>query len=168
MKFEVGNKVLFKKDNQKGIIIKVNSPYMYTVLTDDGFEIMVSIDNLVKVVSGSDKINSYGTIFSSKESNVHLRKSKKNQKRKNTLKVDLHIELLSDNYHYLDNFEIVQIQINECYKSVEKALNSDIYKLEIIHGIGEGVLRNEVHAILRKYNLRFYLSKDGGATEIFL
>jgi dsDNA-specific endonuclease/ATPase MutS2 len=99
---------------------------------------------------------------------VHLRKSKKNQKRKNTLKVDLHIELLSDNYHYLDNFEIVQIQINECYKSIEKALNSDIYKLEIIHGIGEGVLRNEVHAILRKYNLRFYLSKDGGATEIFL
>ena len=168
MKFEVGNKVLFKKDNQKGIVIKVNSPYMFTVLTDDGFEIMVSIDNLVKVVSGSDKINSYGTFFFSKDSEVPLRKPQKNQKRRNTLKVDLHIELLSDNYHYLDNFEIVQIQINECYKSIEKALSSDIYKLEIVHGIGEGVLRNEVHAILRKYNLRFYLSKDGGATEIFL
>ena len=113
MKFEVGNKVLFKKDNQKGIVIKVNSPYMFTVLTDDGFEIMVSIDNLVKVVSGSDKINSYGTFFFSKDSEVPLRKPQKNQKRRNTLKVDLHIELLSDNYHYLDNFEIVQIQINE-------------------------------------------------------
>jgi dsDNA-specific endonuclease/ATPase MutS2 len=40
--------------------------------------------------------------------------------------------------------------------------------MEIIHGIGEGVLKNEVHAILRDYNLRFYLTKDGGVTEVYI
>jgi dsDNA-specific endonuclease/ATPase MutS2 len=68
----------------------------------------------------------------------------------------------------MDNFEIVQLQLNECYNKIEKALNSKINKLQIIHGIGEGTLKDKVHAILRNYNLRFYLTKDGGATEVYL
>jgi dsDNA-specific endonuclease/ATPase MutS2 len=68
----------------------------------------------------------------------------------------------------MDNFEIVQIQLNECYNKIEKALNSNITKLKIIHGIGEGILKNEVHTILKNYDLRFYLTKDGGATEVYL
>jgi dsDNA-specific endonuclease/ATPase MutS2 len=51
---------------------------------------------------------------------------------------------------------------------IDKALNSGIAKLEIIHGIGYGVLKKEVHAILKRYNLRFYLTRDGGATEVYL
>jgi dsDNA-specific endonuclease/ATPase MutS2 len=68
----------------------------------------------------------------------------------------------------MKNFENVQIQLHECYNKIEKALNSKIKKLEIIHGIGQGVLKNEVHSILKNYNLRFYLTKDGGATEVYL
>jgi dsDNA-specific endonuclease/ATPase MutS2 len=75
---------------------------------------------------------------------------------------------LTSNYHLLDNFEIIQIQLNECHNKIEKALNSNRNKMEIIHGIGEGVLKNEVHAILRDYNLRFYLTKDGGVTEVYI
>ena len=68
----------------------------------------------------------------------------------------------------MDSFEIVQIQLNECCNKIQKALNSKIAKLEIVHGIGEGILKDEVHAILRSYNLRFYLTKDGGSTEVYL
>ena len=68
----------------------------------------------------------------------------------------------------MDNFEIVQIQLNECHKKIKKALSSNINRIEIIHGIGEGVLKKEVHTILRNYNLRFYLTKDGGATHVYL
>ena len=103
----------------------------------------------------------------SKDSNFKIQKSQKQQRSQKTLKVDLHIELLRSNYQYLDNFEIVQIQLNECHNKIEKCLNSKITKLEIIHGIGEGILKNEVHAILRSYNLRFYLTIDGGATEVY-
>ena len=68
----------------------------------------------------------------------------------------------------MDNFEIMQIRLNECSRNIEIALNSKITKIEIIHGIGEGTLRHEVHKILRNYNLRFYITTDGGATEVFL
>ena len=68
----------------------------------------------------------------------------------------------------MDNFEIVQLQLNECYERLQYAMNSKITKVEIVHGIGEGILRNEVHQILKNYKLRYYLSKNGGSTEVML
>ena len=76
--------------------------------------------------------------------------------------------MLTSNYHYLDNFEIVQMQLNECHKKIQQAINSNISKLIIVHGIGTGVLKSEVHKLLRNYKLRFYLSKDAGATEVMI
>ncbi|MEC7863945.1 MAG: Smr/MutS family protein [Bacteroidota bacterium] len=168
MQFSVGDKVLFKKDNLQGEIVKVNSLYKVTVLSVDGFEMNVSIKDLVKIEQGTDKANSYGEDFYSKDSYLKVIKSQKQQRSQRVLKVDLHIELLISNYQYMDNFEIVQIQLNECHNKIEKALNSKITKIEIIHGIGEGILKNEVHTILRNYNLIFYLTKDGGTTEVYL
>ena len=167
MLFTVGDKILFKKENMQGEIIRINSPYKVTVLSIDGFEIHVSVKDLVKIEKGTDKATSYGQNLYSKDSNFKIQKSQKQQRSQKTLKVDLHIELLRSNYQYLDNFEIVQIQLNECHNKIEKCLNSKITKLEIIHGIGEGILKNEVHTILRNYNLRFYLTIDGGATEVY-
>ena len=82
--------------------------------------------------------------------------------------VDLHVELLTDNFQHMDNFEIVQMQLDVCQKKVEKALNSNCQKIIIIHGIGSGVLKTEVHKLLNHYKLRYYLSKDAGATEVML
>ena len=168
MQFSVGDQILFKKDNLNGKIIRINSPYIATVLSVDGFEMNVSIKDLVKIENGTDKSSSYGKNFYSKDPPSKEIKSKSQQRSQRVLKVDLHIELLTKNHDYMDSFEIVQIQLNECHKNIEKALNSKITKLEIIHGIGVGVLKNEVHSILRNYNLRFYLTKDGGATEVYL
>ena len=43
MSFFVGDTVLFKSEDQHGIITKLNSPYKVTVKTSDGFEVLVSI-----------------------------------------------------------------------------------------------------------------------------
>ncbi|MEC7646468.1 MAG: Smr/MutS family protein [Bacteroidota bacterium] len=168
MEFFVGDRVLFKKENVKGEVVKINSPYKVKVLSEEGFEINVSVRDLVKIQKGTDKITSYGASFHSKDSASKVIKSYNKQKSKSVLRVDLHIELLTKNHQHMDNFEIVQLQLNECYNKIEKALNSQVTKLEIIHGIGEGILKNEVHAILKNYNLRFYLTQDGGATEVYL
>ena len=169
MQFAIGDLVLFKQDSLQAEIIKINSIYKVTVLTIDGFEMNVSIKDLVKIEKGTDTPASYGDDFSSKDNDdLELSKSQKKQKNQMVLKIDLHIELLTSNYQNMDNFDIMQIQLNECYKMIEKALKSNIYKLEIIHGIGEGVLRSEVHTILRKYDLRFYLTKDDGCTEVYI
>ena len=168
MKFSVGDKVLFKKEILRGKVSKIISIYKVLVLTQDGFEMNVSVNDLVRVEEGTERIASYGRVSNFKDFKETSFKAKKSQKSKSICRVDLHIELLTSNYHYMSNIEIVQLQLNVCEKKINKALNSKVAKLEIIHGIGEGILREEVHNLLRDYKLRFYLSKDGGATEVIL
>ena len=168
MEFKVGDKVLFKKEMQSGIIININSLYKVVVQTEDGFEVSASVKDLVKVEVNTDKALAYGNYFHQKDADNKSSNSFKRDKSSTILKIDLHIELLSASYQYLDNFEIVQIQLNECHLRIEKALNSNYQKLIIVHGIGTGSLKAEVHKLLRNYNLRFYLSKDAGATEVML
>jgi dsDNA-specific endonuclease/ATPase MutS2 len=169
MIFKVGDKVLFKKDKQSGIIIKVNSLYKVLVKTIDGFDILVSVNDLARVEGDTDKSNSYGEVVSCQQDKVTSPKRKtKQQRSQSVLKVDLHIELLTSNYNYMDNFEIIQIQLNECHNKIETALNSNFQKLIIVHGVGTGVLKTEVHNLLNNYKLRYYLSKDAGATEVLL
>ena len=168
MQFSVGDKVLFKKERLGGKIVKISSIYKVVVLTEDGFEINVSVNNLVRIEQGTEKNTAYGKVSNVKDFNDTLFKAKKSQKITSLLSVDLHIELLTANYHNMSNIEIVQLQLDVCHKKIYKALNSNVTRLQIIHGIGEGILREEVHNILREYKLRFYLSQDGGATEVVL
>ena len=168
MDFKIGDRVLFKNENLKGEVVKINSNYKLTVLSSDGFELNVAVKDLVKIEQGTDKATSYGENIYTKDVDVRSSKLQKKQKSQTVLKVDLHIELLTSNYHYLDNFEIVQMQLNECHKKIQQAINSNTSKLIIVHGIGTGVLKLEVHKILKNYNLRFYLSKDAGATEVMV
>ena len=150
------------------LVIKINSLYKVTVKTDDGFEVFAATKELVKVEMNTDIASAYGNNFYKKDSDNKSSDSFKRDKSATVIKIDLHIELLTKNYHYLDNFEIVQVQLNECHQRIEKALNSNCQKLIIVHGIGTGTLKAEVHKLLRNYNLRFYLAKDSGATEVML
>ena len=168
MEFKVGDKVLFKKEKQSGVIIKINSLYKVQIETPEGFEINVSIHDIILFDSLTDKSSAYGTDFYQKDFPKSKKYSTKQQRSQTVLKVDLHIELLTSHYQFMDNFEIVQIQLKECQKRLEYALNSKITKLVIVHGIGTGVLKKEVHQLLQNYKLRYYLSKDGGATEVYL
>ena len=168
MEFKLGDKILFKTENLKGEIVRINSEYKVTVHTEDGFDVLAYIKDLVKIEINTDKDIAYGNYFHQKDSDNKSGNSFKRDKSATVLKIDLHIELLSVSYQYLDNFEIVQIQLNECHLRIEKALNSNYQKIIIVHGIGTGTLKSEVHKLLRNYNLRFYLSKDAGATEVML
>jgi len=49
-----------------------------------------------------------------------------------------------------------------------KSLNSNVQKLVIVHGIGEGVLKKEVHNLLNKYEMRYFESLNGGSTEVMI
>ena len=168
MLFKVGDKVIFKKEKQSGVIVKINSLYKVLVETPDGFEVNVSVKDIILLDSLTDKAAAYGTEFHQKDASERKKTSTKQQRSQTVLKVDLHIELLTSHYQFMDNFEIVQIQLKECQKKLEYALNSKITKLVIVHGIGTGVLKTEVHQLLKNYKLRFYLLKDSGATEVYL
>ncbi len=63
--------------------------------------------------------------------------------------VDLHVELAS---LQLNEKEVLQYQLELFEKSFDNALVSNVRQLKIIHGIGSGVLRNEIHKRLSRRN----------------
>ena len=68
----------------------------------------------------------------------------------------------------MKNSEIVQIQMEYCKKELDQAMIKHKESIEIVHGIGEGVLKSEVHKLLNLYNLTFFESNNGGSTEVVL
>jgi len=87
--------------------------------------------------------------------------------------VDLHIEKLMDNWKGLSNFEILSIQLKDFEKYYNLAVAHRQPNLIIIHGVGTGKLRNEIHEILKtKKEVRTFANQyhhdfGFGATEIF-
>jgi hypothetical protein len=87
--------------------------------------------------------------------------------------VDLHIEKITDDYKRLSNFEIVTLQLKEFEKWYELAVAHHLPSLIVIHGVGKGKLKEEIHEILKtkpyvKSFVNQYDSRFGyGATEIF-
>ena len=87
--------------------------------------------------------------------------------------VDLHVEKLTDNWKGLSNFEILTIQLKYFEKYYNLAIAHRQPNLIVIHGIGTGKLRNEIHEILKtKKEVRTFANQyhhdfGFGATEIF-
>lgn len=87
--------------------------------------------------------------------------------------VDLHIDKITNDYKHLNNAAIIQLQLKEFEKWYHNAVEHHQPSLIIIHGIGKGKLKEEIHEILKakkevKSFINQYHPKFGyGATEIF-
>ncbi|MEO9022758.1 MAG: Smr/MutS family protein [Ginsengibacter sp.] len=87
--------------------------------------------------------------------------------------VDLHIEKLSNDWKGLNNFEILTIQLNNFEKYYSLAVAHRQPNLIVIHGVGTGKLRDEIHEILktkkevRTFANQYHPNFGFGATEIF-
>ena len=167
MKFKVGDIIVFKHEKQCGTILKIVNGKLL-VKNSDGFEEIVSSNDIILYDENTDKVTAYGIDFDIKDNQIKKRKTKKNQRFSKVLKIDLHIELIIDYYKELENHEIVNIQLKKCENAIRKAMNTRIEKIIIVHGIGVGTLKKEVHQLLDEYNFRYYTSQDGGSTEVML
>ena len=167
MKFKVGDIIVFKHEKQCGTILKIVNGKLL-VKNSDGFEEIVSSNDIILYDENTDKVTAYGIDFDIKDDQIKKRKTKKNQRFSKVLKIDLHIELIIDYYKELENHEIVNIQLKKCENAIRKAMNTRIEKVIIVHGIGVGTLKKEVHQLLDQYNFRYYTSQDGGSTEVML
>lgn len=87
--------------------------------------------------------------------------------------VDLHIEKISNNWKGLSNFEIINLQLKEFEKWYDLAVAHQQPGLIVIHGVGKGRLKEEIHQLLKtkrevKHFVNQYDPRFGyGATEIF-
>lgn len=87
--------------------------------------------------------------------------------------VDLHIEKLTDDWKGLSNAEILDMQLREFEKWYEIAVAHHQSQLIVIHGVGSGRLRDEIHDVLRmkrevkSFVNQYHPSFGYGATEIY-
>lgn len=104
-------------------------------------------------------------VYNAKEARKHLPPAR--------TVIDLHIEKLMNDWKHLSNAEILDIQLKEFDKWYELALAHHQPNLIVIHGVGSGRLRDEIHYILRlkkdvkSFVNQYHPSFGYGATEIY-
>ncbi len=105
-------------------------------------------------------------IYEASQSRQHLEPAK--------YEVDLHIEKLTDAWSHLSNFEKLTLQLNTFEKYLDLAIAHYQHNLIVIHGVGTGKLKDEIHEILKtRREVRSFINQYDprygyGATEIFL
>jgi hypothetical protein len=87
--------------------------------------------------------------------------------------IDLHIEKIMDTHSHLSNAEILHFQLQEFEKWFELARLNNLPSMIIIHGVGKGKLKQEVHDLLKvKPGVKSFINQYSdfygyGATEVF-
>ncbi|MGM0619794.1 MAG: DUF2027 domain-containing protein [Bacteroidota bacterium] len=90
------------------------------------------------------------------------------------IEVDLHIHELLDNPAGLSNKEILDIQLEKVKNEMQSAIQSRAKRIVFIHGVGQGVLKQEVAKLLKskfpKYTFQDASFKEYGygATMVML
>ncbi len=86
--------------------------------------------------------------------------------------IDLHIEKLRDDYQFLDQSEMINIQLTYFQQMLDAAIVHQMPKIVFIHGVGNGTLRHHIHKVISKHpQVRTFMDaqkeKFGfGATEV--
>lgn len=87
--------------------------------------------------------------------------------------LDLHIEKLRKDHESLTAFEKLNLQLQTLEKYLDLAVAHHQPSMVVIHGVGTGKLRDEIHEILRvrrdvkSFFNRYHPAYGYGATEIF-
>jgi dsDNA-specific endonuclease/ATPase MutS2 len=78
-----------------------------------------------------------------------------------------------DSHSHLSNAEILHFQLQEFEKWFELAKFNQLPSMIIIHGVGKGKLKQEIHDLLKvKSNVKSFINQYSdfygyGATEVF-
>ena len=176
---KIGDKVSVLDEDISGEITGISKNEI-TIIDSDGFEyqylekelvydsndfsdLTISLQNISKIISEKEQ-----------KKNKNIPKVKSKDRSIPPMEVDLHIHQLVPKTRGLDNFEMLNIQLDTARYKITFAISKKIQRIVFIHGVGEGVLRYELHRLLKEYEgqLKFYdadYQKYGiGATEVYL
>ena len=176
MCLEIGNKVAVLDDVLKGMVIAINGDEI-SIETSDGMIFKFSSSELVKVDIEQHELSKFSDInnalLKEKISQNPAKKSLFTKEKKEViLEVDLHINKLVKSIRNLDNYDILNLQLDTAKSKIEFAISKRILKIVFIHGVGEGILKSELQSLLNKYPVKHYdasYKKYGlGATEVYI
>jgi len=173
--FKVGDKVEAIDDVIRGTVADINGASI-TVHCDDGFPMVFESNELV-VITGSIKVSNaeIEAVKKEKELPKERRAEPLSPKERNLpkMEVDLHINQLVKNPKEMGNYEMLNLQLETAKRQLEFAMAKRIQKVVFIHGVGEGILKEELGYLFNKYdNVKHYdadYQKYGlGATEVYI
>jgi len=178
MMIKVGDTVETIDDAIKGVVVKVKGD-MILIEVEDGFEFEFTSNELIKISTdtsvnlGSLSNQSIAEITREKEVSKKRKTPISNTKKRHrpTFVVDLHIHQLTDSTRGMTNFDMLNKQLDTARGQLEFAIKQRMPKMVFIHGVGEGVLRQELYTVLRRYNNITFYDADYkeyglGATEV--
>jgi len=173
--FNIGDKVETLDDTISGKVMAIEGAII-TIESSDGFTMNFSKNELVKI-SNEIKVSNYEVAQIKSEKENHKKKKGIIQKSKERnapkMEVDLHIQQLTKSTKGMTNFEMLNLQLETAKRQLEFAIRKRIQKVVFIHGVGEGVLKEELHYLFGRYdNIKHYdadYQKYGlGATEVYI
>jgi dsDNA-specific endonuclease/ATPase MutS2 len=149
MGFETGQRVGYLYEKGYGVINSIDGQFAM-VEDEDGFERKLQLNELVTIHSEQyDKNLNIEKNEVEQEVNYRILQEKTGQRKPLTVwEVDLHIEEILESHQGLSNTEIMLKQMSEFRSMFKKAKREGIHKLIVIHGVGEGVLKNEIRTYL--------------------
>lgn len=140
---KIGDLVSVIDDDLKGKISAFKGNLMQ-IEDEHGFHYEIE---KAKIVPQNPTIYKDISAISKKENSTKI--SKKNQTHPQS--IDLHFEKLVNNPQEFESWERLMIQREKLIEKLEYCRNNHLKKLNIIHGIGDGVLQNMVHEVLQGF-----------------
>ncbi|MDH6252282.1 hypothetical protein M2347_002009 [Chryseobacterium sp. H1D6B] len=149
---KIGDKVSVVDEDLIGVVTSVNGNIV--VFKDSyGFTYQYPKEKLV-----SNSASIYENISIVKKPEPRKIISKKHQK--NQLVLDLHFHHLVKNPNDYDSFERLFIQKEKLLEVINFCRRNNLKRLEIVHGIGDGVLQKMVWDVLESQSRLDFYNKD--------
>ena len=155
MKFKIGDLVKPIDESIEGKVVGIEKTKIL-VLLEDGFEMHYFERELVH------KINDIYSEVETKD--LHLQIIIEAYKIES---VDLHFDALHFKQYKVQPHEVLSKQLLMLHEAILEAQKNKVNQLDIIHGKGEGILKNEVIKMLLKYkNIEPVKNKNQGVYSI--
>ncbi|MDC7996177.1 Smr/MutS family protein [Altibacter sp. HG106] len=175
---KIGDRVSVVDDVLSGVVTDIVGNTVH-IDSDEGFPLKYHPSELVVIEKNTllKRIDSED-IFTHKqlkESKPRKKRpvSKRKEKVRPPMEVDLHIQKLTKNYMRLSNYDMLELQLDTAKRQLDFALSKRIQRVVFIHGVGEGVLKAELESLFRRYDNITYGIADArkyghGATEVYI
>lgn len=175
--FNIGDRVSALDDDIEGVVTAVEGS-RYLVETGEGFPFWFEGRELT-LTGEMPEVSNYQAYQSQAQKDDSGRRrrgisySKKGNKGEPLLTVDLHLEKLPPRFRNADAIQVLDYQLDWTRRQIEFAKSKGIARVVVVHGVGEGVLKEEVRTLLRRMGHTHFFDAPYhlygfGATEVRL
>lgn len=176
MQFQAGDKVRLVDEPGEGVVLRHIGKQVLAeidgieMLLDQTLLVKVEFDGLINRVQTHQEFRAKDKL---KQIEAKTKLSKFDSSKDAVYELDLHMHELLDRYEYMTNGQRLEYQMQRCRAFVREAVERKYRKVILIHGVGEGVLRTEIHKYLDsldrvEYHDAPYRTYGYGATEVII